>query len=223
MENFLTFPANDKRSWAGLRERWSGRHPRSIRESRPDAATAQALARINGGVAVTDKRIWLNGLPDAFRGFRILQLSDIHHSLFVPLDRVAAVVELSNLLKPDLVALTGDFRHLFARFHWAGGGSSGGLTGRPLESSRCLATTIFAWVRRRLRERCDASIYDVLRNRHVELRESGDRLYVAGVDDYRIRRRSGRGAAWRSQPRALCVAGAQSPPGAGRRVSWRWA
>ena len=38
-----------------------------------------------------------------------MQLSDIHHSLFFPLDRVAAVVELSNRLKPDLVALTGDF------------------------------------------------------------------------------------------------------------------
>ena len=47
--------------------------------------------------------------PKRFRGFRILQLSDIHHSLFVPLSQVAAVVELSNRLKPDLIALTGDF------------------------------------------------------------------------------------------------------------------
>ena len=183
MENFLTFPGNDRGSWAGLRERWSGRHPRSVLESRPDAATAPALARIKGGMAVTDQRIWLNGLPEAFRGFRILQLTDIHHSLFVGLNQVAAVVELSNFLKPDLIALTGDFvtysrasiepvteilGHLQA--------PAGVFAVLGNHDFRVGAGAIEGALRRRR--------ITVLRNRHVRLRENGDSLHVAGVDDF---------------------------------------
>ena len=62
-----------------------------------------------GRLAITEQRIWLNQLPESFRGFRILQLSDIHHSLFVPREHVEAVVAVATRLKPDLVALTGDF------------------------------------------------------------------------------------------------------------------
>ena len=73
------------------------------------ARTHELAHRFRGGLGITTQRIWLSELPEGFRGFRILQLSDIHHSLFVPLSQVEAVVELSNKLKPDLIALTGDF------------------------------------------------------------------------------------------------------------------
>jgi hypothetical protein len=43
----------------------------------------------DGRIGITDQRIWLNGLPESFRGFRILQLSDIHHSRFFNMDRAA--------------------------------------------------------------------------------------------------------------------------------------
>lgn len=142
-----------------------------------------ALARFHGGVAVTDTRIRLNGLPDAFREFRILQLSDIHHSLFVPLDRVAAVVELSNLLKPDLVALTGDFV-TYSRTSIEPVAEVLGRLRAPAGVFAVLGNHDFRVGAKPIEKALRHQNIDVLRNRHVELRDAGDKLYVAGVDDY---------------------------------------
>jgi hypothetical protein len=51
----------------------------------------------------------LAGLPKAFDGFRIAQLSDIHIGPFMPAEQIRKFVEIANALRPDLVALTGDF------------------------------------------------------------------------------------------------------------------
>jgi predicted MPP superfamily phosphohydrolase len=50
-------------------------------------------------------------LPEAFDGFRIVQLSDFHCSRHVTPAYVAEAVELAMAEAPDLVALTGDFVH----------------------------------------------------------------------------------------------------------------
>ncbi|HEY1865955.1 MAG TPA: metallophosphoesterase [Candidatus Acidoferrales bacterium] len=185
MGSSLTFPATEELGWAGFRERWSDRTPRYGVESLPfdGKPSTAALARFKGGMAVTSQRIWLSGLPDAFRGFRILQLSDIHHSLFVPLDQVAAVVALSNLLKPDLIALTGDFI-TYSRASIEPVAEILGRLRAPAGVFAVLGNHDFrvgaAVIERALRRRR----IEVLRNRHVQLRDSGDTLHVAGVDDY---------------------------------------
>jgi predicted MPP superfamily phosphohydrolase len=134
-------------------------------------------------MAVTSQRIWLSGLPDAFRGFRILQLSDIHHSLFVPLDQVAAVVALSNLLKPDLIALTGDFVTYSRASIEPVAEILGGLRA-PAGVFAVLGNHDFRVGARVIERALRRHRIDVLRNRHVQLRESGDTLHIAGVDDY---------------------------------------
>lgn len=48
------------------------------------------------------------GLPAAFDGYRVLQLTDIHASRLLTGDWVASVVAESNALRPDLVVITGD-------------------------------------------------------------------------------------------------------------------
>jgi uncharacterized protein len=48
-------------------------------------------------------------LPRAFHGFRIAQLSDIHIGPFMSEDQIRKYVHMTNELKADLVALTGDF------------------------------------------------------------------------------------------------------------------
>lgn len=60
-------------------------------------------------VEVTYQRIAIARLPQRFNGFRIVQLSDIHHSPFLSIDEIAEAVRRANELKPDLVALTGDY------------------------------------------------------------------------------------------------------------------
>ena len=42
-------------------------------------------------------------------GFRIVQLSDIHHSPFTSRKQIERAVETANSLQPDIVALTGDY------------------------------------------------------------------------------------------------------------------
>ncbi|MGE5326171.1 MAG: metallophosphoesterase [Deltaproteobacteria bacterium] len=58
---------------------------------------------------VTHQSIRLTRLPKALEGFRIVHLSDIHISPFMTGEQVRHYVEIANGLKPDLVALTGDY------------------------------------------------------------------------------------------------------------------
>ena len=60
-------------------------------------------------VEVVRQRIRLTRLPKAFEGFRIAQLSDIHISPFTTADYIHRCVLITNDLKPDLIALTGDY------------------------------------------------------------------------------------------------------------------
>jgi hypothetical protein len=49
------------------------------------------------------------GLPAAFDGYRIVHLSDLHCSTAARRGRFEKIVERVNALKPDLIAITGDF------------------------------------------------------------------------------------------------------------------
>jgi len=53
--------------------------------------------------------IELERLPAKLDGFRIVHLSDIHHSPFTGLDHIRRAVKISNRLKPDIFLLTGDY------------------------------------------------------------------------------------------------------------------
>jgi predicted MPP superfamily phosphohydrolase len=53
--------------------------------------------------------ITLPNLPEAFRGFTIAQISDFHYAEYTEAFFLRRVVERVNSLKPDMVALTGDF------------------------------------------------------------------------------------------------------------------
>lgn len=58
---------------------------------------------------VTPRTIVLPNLPKPFDGTTIALLSDIHHGPYVPLAYIRHVVAMTNALRPDIVALTGDF------------------------------------------------------------------------------------------------------------------
>jgi predicted MPP superfamily phosphohydrolase len=48
-------------------------------------------------------------LPKKLDGFKIIHLSDIHHSPFTDLKHINRAVKVANRLKPDLFILTGDY------------------------------------------------------------------------------------------------------------------
>ena len=60
-------------------------------------------------LTIEHHQIHLRRLPPAFDGFRIVQLSDIHHSPFTSRAQIERAVETANSLQPDIVALTGDY------------------------------------------------------------------------------------------------------------------
>jgi predicted MPP superfamily phosphohydrolase len=56
-------------------------------------------------------RIPVPNLPEAFVGFRIVHLSDLHYGFLVPLSVVRSVVARANRIERDLIVCTGDFVH----------------------------------------------------------------------------------------------------------------
>jgi len=60
-------------------------------------------------LTIEHQQIHLRRLPQALDGFRIVQLSDIHHSPFTSREQIKRAVETANNLQPDMSALTGDY------------------------------------------------------------------------------------------------------------------
>lgn len=73
------------------------------------AAVLQAAMIEPRTVEITRQSISIPRLPADFHGFRLVQLSDIHHSPFLAEDEIAAAADQANRLDPDLVVLTGDY------------------------------------------------------------------------------------------------------------------
>jgi hypothetical protein len=65
---------------------------------------------------ITETDIFVQELPLAFEGFRIAQITDVHHSRLVAIAEVHRVVEAAMSTKPDLIALTGDYTTSYRRY-----------------------------------------------------------------------------------------------------------
>jgi len=75
----------------------------------PFVAGAYGMFYERLNLEISRRRIKIPHLPRAFEGFRIAQLSDIHIGPFMTAKEIRRYVAITNGLKPDLVALTGDF------------------------------------------------------------------------------------------------------------------
>ena len=60
-------------------------------------------------LTIEHQQIFLKRLPKALDGFRIVQLSDIHHSRFTSRQIIERAVQTATGLQPDIIALTGDY------------------------------------------------------------------------------------------------------------------
>ena len=65
-----------------------------------DEANSLSLERVE---------IILKRLPPKLDGFKIIHLSDTHHSPFTGIEHIKRTVKIANRLKPDMFLLTGDY------------------------------------------------------------------------------------------------------------------
>jgi len=71
-----------------------------IAKTAMDEASSLSLERVE---------IELKRLPKKLDGFKIIHLSDFHHSPFTNLEHIERAVKIANRLKPDMFILTGDY------------------------------------------------------------------------------------------------------------------
>ena len=135
------------------------------------------------GLGVTRLELGLEGLPEGFDGFRIVQLSDLHGSRFGKGN--ARLIEKVRAEEPELIALTGDFL-------------DEGKTERELPELEALVRELAAiapvyfvsgnhdWASGEaytLFETLEAAGAVCLRNEYLRLERGGDSIVLAGVDD----------------------------------------
>lgn len=141
-----------------------------------------ALAEANT-LTVEKVKIYLERLPKNLEGFRIVHLSDIHHSPFTHLDFIKRAVEIGNELKPDMFALTGDFVSHEPEYIQPAAKALSELESE-FGSFACLGNhdhwTDAAQVASRLRE----ENIKVLTNEGFRFTARDASLWLCGVDDY---------------------------------------
>lgn len=62
-------------------------------------------------VVMNTYRIPVPNLPQAFSGFRIVQIADLHYGLLVPLSLIRSVIARANRVAHDVTLCTGDYVH----------------------------------------------------------------------------------------------------------------
>jgi uncharacterized protein len=145
-------------------------------------ATFVAAVAFVHRVRIKRRDVPIAGLPAAFDGYRIVQLSDLHCGPFVSGRRVARWVARANGLGADLVAVTGDLI--------ASGPACVATVAREL-GALAAPDGVFASMGNHdyfvegeaMADALVAAGLDVLRNRGVSLVRGDARLYLAGVDD----------------------------------------
>src|ERR1700689_589723 len=185
MGGSLTFPVPGNPGAGEKLSRWLGRWRRGGIEQYSAGAALKPAPQWRSGdrFTVNDERIWLDALPSTFHGLRVVQISDIHHGLFLPKDWLSEAVRQANRLKPDIIALTGDFVTYSRRNIGPAAELLGRLRARygvyavlGNHDFRVDADAITSALRHQR--------IDVLRNRHVTLWFGGEAVSLAGGDDY---------------------------------------
>jgi predicted MPP superfamily phosphohydrolase len=153
-----------------------------VREATLALAGLGTVAALSGRPRVIHQEIAIAGLPAAFDGYRIAQISDLHCGPFASGARVDRWVARVNQLDADLVAVTGDLIASGPAFVPVVAASLGGLRGRDGVYA-CMGNHDYFTDGEEMVRALERAGLQVLRNRGVEIRRADDSLYVAGVDD----------------------------------------
>lgn len=134
----------------------------------------------NTRIEVTEYELFYDNLPEAFSGFRVVQLSDVHAAEFGAGNK--RLIQAVSDAAPDIIAVTGDLIH----------NENQGETVRVLLSGLVEIAPVYyvtgnhEWDSgglpelKRILSDCGVSY---LSNSYVKLSRGGDSIIVAGIDD----------------------------------------
>ena len=143
-------------------------------------------------LVVEEHTIALPNLADVFHGMRIVQISDIHYDEFTEPYFVKQVVARINALKPDMVALTGDFismaplpRHIAAQLSYPCAALLQAIT-CPLRYA-VLGNHDAIVNMSMVTDALETHRIPVLANSFVPVERDGRRLWIGGLRDASVR------------------------------------
>ena len=159
--------------------------------------TAGGLALYSGEierhwVEVTQRDVYLTGLPASFDGMRIAQISDIHMDEFTEPFFLHHVVGKINQIKPDAVLITGDFITAKLGMNlgsvkfaigaaWQCANILAGLECKAIYAS--LGNHDVAVGTKPISEALTANGITVLINACLPIERGADKIWLAGLDD----------------------------------------
>lgn len=133
-------------------------------------------------IEVTRPKIFIPGLPPEFEGFRLCQITDVHHGPYLSLDHVHEIVRLALKQAADTYVITGDMSHRDAKYVPPVWDALGEL--QAFMGVWCVMGNHDHWhgIEASRRGAKKAGIVE-LRNRGVPLERRGARIWLAGVGD----------------------------------------
>lgn len=143
-----------------------------------------ALAEANS-LSIEKIEISLKRLPKKLEGFRLVHLSDIHHSPFTNLEHISRAVKIANSLKPDIFVLTGDYVSHESEYIKPVAEVLGKLKSE-YGIFACLGNHDHWTDAELVAESFRAENIQVLINEGVRFEARGAAFWLAGVDDYMV-------------------------------------
>lgn len=137
-----------------------------------------------GWLEISSLSLILPRLHPAFDNYRIVQISDIHMETWMNRQRLAEVVSKVNLLRADLIAITGDF--VTDLFHRTPKDLTDNLSNlRATDGVFAVMGNHDYWSNvKSIRQILESSGITELPNAVHTLRREDASLHIAGIDDY---------------------------------------
>lgn len=174
------------------RAKLSQRLSAAARSERPLQALAKGLRQFAeeafaeaNSISVENVKIYLERLPRELDGFRIVHLSDIHHSPFTNLEHISRVVAVSNRLQPDMFVLTGDYVSHDAEYIAPVAEVLARLKAE-YGTHACLGNHDHWTDAELVTEEFHAAGINLLINEGARLAARGAQIWLCGVDDYMV-------------------------------------
>lgn len=143
-------------------------------------------------------KIKIAGLPQSFKGYKIIQISDVHSGSFFHPEKLQKAVDLMNEQNADLVLFTGDMVNNFAeefkpfiplfskikakdgKFSILGNHDYGDYAEwKSREEKAQNVPKLIAFQKQ--------AGFEMLRNEHTIIEKNGEKLYILGVENWGVK------------------------------------